>query len=71
MLRQERFGAGMADQKNLDAQFARAIMGDGKFEVTTIIYLLFCLLILTSRMTWNILMTMLRNSVDRKCGLTL
>ncbi|RDB18086.1 CWF19-like protein 2 [Hypsizygus marmoreus] len=32
MLRQERFSAGMADQKNLDAQFARAIMGDGKFE---------------------------------------
>ncbi|KAG5641548.1 hypothetical protein DXG03_004794 [Asterophora parasitica] len=26
MLRQERFGAGMADQKNLDAQFAKAIM---------------------------------------------
>ncbi|EGN98039.1 hypothetical protein SERLA73DRAFT_123438 [Serpula lacrymans var. lacrymans S7.3] len=33
MLRQERFGAGMEDQKNLDAQFAKAIMGDGKFEV--------------------------------------
>ena len=33
LLRQERFGGGMADQKNLDAQFARAIMGDGKFEV--------------------------------------
>ncbi|KAF8630824.1 hypothetical protein AX17_005183 [Amanita inopinata Kibby_2008] len=32
MLRQEKFGAGMADQKNLDAQFARAVMGDGKFE---------------------------------------
>ncbi|KAF5362872.1 hypothetical protein D9758_007112 [Tetrapyrgos nigripes] len=32
MLRQERMTAGMADQKNLDAQFARAIMGDGKFE---------------------------------------
>ncbi|PFH53394.1 hypothetical protein AMATHDRAFT_84030 [Amanita thiersii Skay4041] len=32
MLRQEKFGAGMADQKNLDAQFARAIMSDGKFE---------------------------------------
>ncbi|KAG5651193.1 hypothetical protein H0H81_009546 [Sphagnurus paluster] len=32
MLRQERFGAGMADQKNLDAQFAKAIMGDGKFQ---------------------------------------
>lgn len=33
MLRQERFGAGMADQKDLDAQFAKAIMSDGKFEV--------------------------------------
>ena len=33
MVRQERFGAGMADQKNLDAQFAKAIVGDGKFEV--------------------------------------
>lgn len=32
MLRQERFEAGMTDQKNLDAQFAKAIMGDGKFE---------------------------------------
>ena len=33
MLRQERMGAGMADQKDLDAQYARAIMGDGKFQV--------------------------------------
>jgi hypothetical protein len=33
MVRQERFGGGMADQKNLDAQFAKAIMGDGKFQV--------------------------------------
>ena len=33
MLRQEKFGAGLADQKDLDAQFAKAIMGDGKFEV--------------------------------------
>ncbi|OBZ68794.1 Pre-mRNA-splicing factor cwf19 [Grifola frondosa] len=32
MLREEKFGAGMADQKNLDAEFARAIMADGKFE---------------------------------------
>ncbi|KAK7056976.1 Pre-mRNA-splicing factor cwf19 [Paramarasmius palmivorus] len=32
MLRQEKFGAGIADQKDLDAQFAKAIMGDGKFE---------------------------------------
>lgn len=33
MLRQERMGAGMADQKDLDAQYARAVMGDGKFQV--------------------------------------
>ncbi|KAI0916966.1 hypothetical protein AcW1_007715 [Taiwanofungus camphoratus] len=32
MLRQEKMSAGMADQKNLDAEFARAIMSDGKFE---------------------------------------
>ncbi|KAG8819019.1 hypothetical protein FRC18_012223 [Serendipita sp. 400] len=32
MLRQERFGAGMADQKDLDGQLARAIMSDGKFQ---------------------------------------
>ncbi|THH31174.1 hypothetical protein EUX98_g3001 [Antrodiella citrinella] len=32
MLRQERFGAGMADQKNLDAQYAKAILSDGKFQ---------------------------------------
>ncbi|PCH40153.1 hypothetical protein WOLCODRAFT_136692 [Wolfiporia cocos MD-104 SS10] len=32
MLRQERMGAGPADQKNLDAEFARQIMSDGKFE---------------------------------------
>ena len=33
MLRQEKFGAGMADQKNLDAEFARAVMADGGFKV--------------------------------------
>ncbi|KAG8812293.1 hypothetical protein FRC17_002101 [Serendipita sp. 399] len=32
MLRQERFGAGMANQKDLDRQLARAIMSDGKFQ---------------------------------------
>ncbi|KAH8114621.1 CwfJ C-terminus 1-domain-containing protein-like protein [Phellopilus nigrolimitatus] len=32
MLRQERFGAGMADQKSLDAELATAITRDGKFE---------------------------------------
>lgn len=33
MLREEKFGAGMADQKNLDAEFARAVMTDGGFQV--------------------------------------
>ena len=33
LLRQERFGAGAADQKDLDAQFARAIATDGTFAV--------------------------------------
>ncbi|KAI0041990.1 hypothetical protein FA95DRAFT_1500668 [Auriscalpium vulgare] len=32
MLRQEMFGAGMADQKDLDMQFARSIMTDGDFK---------------------------------------
>ncbi|KAI0766423.1 CwfJ C-terminus 1-domain-containing protein-like protein [Trametes elegans] len=32
MLRQEKFNAGMADQKDLDAEFARAIMTDGGFK---------------------------------------
>lgn len=32
MLRQEKFSAGQADQKDMDAEFARQIMGDGKFE---------------------------------------
>ncbi|KAF7297774.1 Complexed with Cdc5 protein cwf19 [Mycena kentingensis (nom. inval.)] len=32
MLRQEKLGGGMADQKNLDAEFARSIMSDGKFQ---------------------------------------
>ncbi|KAI0770353.1 CwfJ C-terminus 1-domain-containing protein-like protein [Fomes fomentarius] len=32
MLREEKFGAGMADQKNLDVEFARAVMTDGGFQ---------------------------------------
>ncbi|KAG9010213.1 hypothetical protein FRB94_010912 [Tulasnella sp. JGI-2019a] len=32
LLRQERFGAGMADQKDMDMELAGAIMKDGKFE---------------------------------------
>lgn len=38
MLRQERFNAGAADQKNLDAQFARAIATDGGFVVHDFVY---------------------------------
>ena len=34
MVRQERFGAGSADQKNLDAELAARIAGDGKFEAS-------------------------------------
>lgn len=33
MLRQEKFGGGSSDQKNLDAEFARQIMTDGGFKV--------------------------------------
>ncbi|KAI0311715.1 CwfJ C-terminus 1-domain-containing protein-like protein [Amylostereum chailletii] len=32
LLRQERFGAGIADQKDLDMQFAKSIMTDGGFQ---------------------------------------
>ena len=50
MLRQEKFGAGMADQKDLDAQFARAVMTDGKFQVCFIsAYLIKNLIRLTER----------------------
>ena len=34
LLRQEKFNAGMADQKNLDMQFAQSIMSDGGFVVS-------------------------------------
>ncbi len=34
LLRQEKFSAGMADQKNLDMQFAQSIMTDGGFVVS-------------------------------------
>jgi hypothetical protein len=34
LLRQEKFGAGMADQKNLDMQSAQSIMTDGGFVVS-------------------------------------
>lgn len=35
LLRQEKFGAGIADQKNLDMQFAQSIMTDGGFVVSS------------------------------------
>jgi hypothetical protein len=50
MMRQEKIGAGTSDQKNLDAQFAKAIMGDAKFEVTPAFPPRGCLLSLTN---WN------------------
>lgn len=40
MLRQEKFGAGAADQKNMDAQFARAIATDGGFVVCILHFLM-------------------------------
>ena len=70
LLRQERFGAGISDQKSLDAQYAKALIGDGKFEVRG------CLLFnlpLTAhcifRMTLITLMTMLNASQGKKCAL--
>lgn len=41
LLRQEKFNAGMADQKNLDMQFAQSIMTDGGFVVSLKTYLCF------------------------------
>jgi hypothetical protein len=34
LVRQEKFGAGSADQKNLDAEMASAIARDGKYQVS-------------------------------------
>ena len=35
LVRQERFGAGSRDQKNIDAEMAAAIARDGRFDVST------------------------------------
>lgn len=69
MLRQEKFGAGMADQKDLDAQFARAIMGDGKFQVKVQPFVILPTELDFSirRTTSTILMILLKISADRKC----
>jgi hypothetical protein len=34
LVRQEKFGAGSADQKNLDAEMASAIARDGKYQAS-------------------------------------
>jgi hypothetical protein len=67
MLRQERFGAGMADQKDLDAQFAKAIMGDTKFEVGTGLISQIRANLGYHRMTSNIWTIMQPSWVVRKC----
>lgn len=33
LVRQEKFGAGAADQKNMDAEMAAAIARDGRYQV--------------------------------------
>lgn len=39
LVRQERFGAGMSDQKDMDAQMARSIMTDNAFQVRVRLYM--------------------------------
>ena len=62
LLRQEKFNAGMADQKNLDMQFAQSIMTDGGFVVSLKTYLCFTHFQYhnNSRITSSTWMTMLR-----------
>jgi hypothetical protein len=72
LLRQEKFGAGMADQKDLDMQFAQSIMTDGGFVVSFRGYSQSFTLLKyqqTSRMTLSIWMIMLRGWVDKRCVL--
>ena len=38
LVRQEKFGAGSADQKNLDAEMASAIARDGKYQVSQLLH---------------------------------
>jgi hypothetical protein len=39
LVRQERFGAGAGDQKNMDAELASAITRDAKFDVSVLLIL--------------------------------
>jgi Protein similar to CwfJ C-terminus 1 len=61
MLRQEKFGAGMADQKDLDAQLAHAIVTDGKFEASPAKCVIYSSLSFMCRMIWNTWTITLRN----------
>ena len=67
MLRQEKFSAGIADQKDLDRALARAIATDGKFEVSCPVVCLY-LLLMVIRTISNTLMITPRNLVARRCA---
>ncbi len=68
LLRQEKFGAGIADQKNLDMQFAQSIMTDGGFVVSasqfTSLYVSHIHNGRTILITWT---TMPRSWEDKRC----
>jgi len=70
LLRQEKFGAGMADQKDLDMQFAQSIMTDGGFVVSLRIYVCVTLLKYAhdARMILIIWMIMPRGWVGKRCA---
>lgn len=70
MLRHERSGAGMADQRNLDAELARAITTDGKFEVGFSNNLNVIDTLILLRMTSNTWMTMPKGLAARRCART-
>jgi hypothetical protein len=52
LVRQERFGAGSADQKNLDAEMATAIAGDARFDVSAEFPLASVFLAVADRSIW-------------------
>ena len=67
MLRQEKFSAGIANQKDLDRALARAIATDGKFEVSCVTVRLY-LLLMAIRTISNILIITPRSLVARRCA---
>lgn len=64
LVRQEKFGAGSREQKNMDAEMATAIARDGKFNVSPLAYVLEHRLII--RTTWITSMTMLNDWLNAK-----